>query len=336
MLTWARQRNHVLPSVAGIAGGITSVYVFYVFGWALGFVTSFIAMVVLYLEIMTQLSFRAPTKRKEPLNDPEWKRFDINANGYDVVHYVRQGRVGQPIAWVCHGWTSGAIRMTHRASSFVERGWSVVLVDLPSHGGSAALPKWSAEESSSLLINAMNHLCQQQPDLFGADVYYYGHSIGAFIGLRISKRREELTQEAHPKAWIFESPMTGYTEIHHETCNLLKIPTAIRPLILKNILRHFNAINGPNRAVSSLSDADVPTWGLPAEPTLMVQANPDERLGSVHHLRLIEAMSDSGRMNHLDAHFLDDLRHSGSHESDSRKTVIDAWLDEQDNHSSSV
>ena len=35
----------------------------------------------------------------------------------------------------------------------------------------------------------------------------------------------------------------------------------------------------------------LPDWGLPTESTLMVQANPDERLGAVHHQRLIEVMS---------------------------------------------
>ena len=68
----------------------------------------------------------------------------------------------------------------------------------------------------------------------------------------------------------------------------------------------------------------------------MVQANPDERLGSIHHRRLIKAMSDTKNTSILETHLLDDLRHSGSHESDSRKTVVDAWLDEHFDYSSSV
>ena len=42
------------------------------------------------------------------------------------------------------------------------------------------LPKWSAEQSTSLLIGAMNRLQQQQPEMFGRGVCYYGHSIGGF------------------------------------------------------------------------------------------------------------------------------------------------------------
>ena len=336
MLSWARQQNHVLPVSVGVIGFILTLYAGVSHGLVVGTIVAMTASLLLYLEIMTQLSFRAPRKRKEPLTAPNWKRIDINVDGYDIAHYIRQGQTGKPLAWVCHGWTSGAVRMIHRSSSFMDRGWNVVLVDLPSHGASAPLPKWSAEQSTSLLIGAMNRLQQQQPEMFGRGVCYYGHSIGAFIGLRISKRRRELSEEAHPDAWIFESPMTGYTEIHDETCNLLKIPATLRPWVLRKTLAHFNAINGPERTVTSLSDADVPTWGMPNEATLMVQANPDERLGPIHHQRLIEAMSDAKNKSSLETHLLDDLRHSGSHESDSRKTVVDAWLDEHFDHSSSV
>ena len=226
--------------------------------------------------------------------------------------------------------------MVHRASTFVERGWHVVLVDLPSHGASGPLPKWSAEQATTLLIQSMNELRERRPEMFTNGVCYYGHSIGAFIGLRISKRREELNEAARPHSWILESPMTGYTEIHDETCNILKIPMILRPWVLAKTLRHFNAINGPVRLVRKLSDADVPDWGLPNEPTLMVQANPDERLGAVHHQRLVDVMSSGERSNLLTTHLLDDLRHSGSHESSSRKAVVDAWIDEHVNHSSSV
>jgi len=69
---------------------------------------------------------------------------------------------------------------------------------------------------------------------------------------------------------------------------------------------------------------------------LMVQANPDERLGPVHHQRLMEVMASGEQPNLLATHLLDDLRHSGSHESLSRKAVVDDWIDQRFGHSSSV
>ena len=336
MLNWARQRNHVLPVLVGSVGAAISTVAIATVGWFLGFITGLLTAFLVYLEVATQLSFRAPTRRKPPLVDEAWERMTIDVNGCGIAYYLHTGQPGAPVAWICHGWTAGAIRMVHRASTFVERGWHVVLVDLPSHGASDSLPKWSAEQATTLLIASMNELRERRPEMFSDGVCYYGHSIGAFIGLRVSKRRDELNEAAHPTSWIFESPMTGYTEIHEETCNILKIPMPLRPWILAKTLRHFNAINGPVRLVTKLSDADVPDWGLPREPTLMVQANPDERLGDVHHQRLIEAMSSVERSKLLTTHLLDDLRHSGSHESSSRKAVVDAWIDERINHSSSV
>ena len=336
MLNWARQRNHVLPFTVGVVGLLTTLIAIAWFGWLAGIITGCFGLFFVYLELVTQWSFRAPTTRKPALDVGGWERLTITAKGYGIATYIHKGRSGAPLAWICHGWTAGAVRMVHRASTFVERGWHVVMVDLPSHGASDSLPKWSAEQATSLLIESMNALHGERPEMFTNNVCYFGHSIGAFIGLRVSKRRDELNEEAHPSFWIFESPMTGYTEIHDETCNILRIPRALRPWILAKTLRHFNAINGPTRLVSTLSDADVPAWGLPKEPTLMVQANPDERLGPVHHQRLMEVMVSGEQPDLLKTHLLDDLRHSGSHESLSRKAVVDDWIDQRFGHSSSV
>ena len=130
--------------------------------------------------------------------------------------------------------------------------------------------------------------------------------------------------------------MTGYTEIHKETCDMLRIPTIVRPWVLRKTMRHFNAINGPIRRITSLSDADIPAWGMVHEKTLLVQAVPDERLGPVHHQRLIECMAVPDYSGLFTQRFLPELRHSGSHVCDSRKRVVDDWIDDVYDHSSAV
>ena len=217
--------------------------------------------------------------------------------------------------------------MKYRVESFIERGWSVVAVDLPGHGISDRLTKWSAEESTTLLIHAMNKLQSDRPELFTNGIVYYGHSIGAFIGLRISKRRHRLNGGLTFSGWVMESPMTGYTEIFDETCNLLKIPSILRPLVLRKTLRHFNALNEGVAHFGRLDEADAPTWGMPEEQTLLIQAMPDERLGSAHYERLIQLFETGPEPGLLATEFLHDLNHSGSHDSESRKAAIDAWLD---------
>ena len=138
MLVWARTHNHILPTAVGLAGLVTTVGF-----WQLHFVAGILAMTVsafaLYLEIVTQLSFRAPPRRKPVLDKPGWEIHRLSVDGCTVQHYVWMGQPSNPVALLLHGWTSGAVRMDGRAASFVERGWSVVLVDLPGHGASDSL-----------------------------------------------------------------------------------------------------------------------------------------------------------------------------------------------------
>ena len=79
-----------------------------------------------------------------------------------------------------------------------------------------------------------------------------------------------------------------------------------------------------------------PLWGMPRERALLVQAIPDERLGSIHHERLIRLIEGGDNPSLLTTSLLDDLTHSGSHESPSRKAAVEAWLDEHFNGHSSA
>ena len=335
MLNALRKRNHVLPAMVFSLGIVCSILLFST-SPILGSLSCLIILFLTYLELVTQWSFRAPPRRKPALEDPRFERRMVVVNGQQLAHYIAAGRPGMPLVWMCHGWTSASCRMIDRADSFLNRGWSVLLVDLPGHGISGGLEKWSAEESTSYLLEAINQLHRKQPELFGAGIVHYGHSIGAFIGLRISKRRGELNEGMNVQGWIMESPMTGYTEIFGETCNILRIPSALRPIVLRKTLRHFNARNEGVALFNRLDEADVPLWGMPRERVLLVQAIPDERLGSIHHERLIRLIEGGDNPSLLTTSLLDDLTHSGSHESPSRKAAVEAWLDEHFNGHSSA
>jgi pimeloyl-ACP methyl ester carboxylesterase len=328
LLNRLRKQNHVLPVLVFSTGIVLSALSFAIHAM-FGVFASLLTIFLSYLELVTQWSFRAPPNRKPPLEDERFERRLINVLNHNIAQYILPGNHDAPVAWICHGWTAGACRMKYRVESFIERGWSVVAVDLPGHGISDGLTKWSAEESTTLLIHAINKLQSDRPELFANGIVYYGHSIGAFIGLRISKRRDQLSDDFTFSGWIMESPMTGYTEIFDETCNILRIPTFLRPLVLRKTLRHFNALNEGVAHFARLDEADAPTWGVPEEQVLLIQAMPDERLGSAHYERLIHILETGPEPNLLSTEFLDDLNHSGSHHSDSRKAAIDAWLDGQ-------
>ena len=71
----------------------------------------------------------------------------------------------------------------------------------------------------------------------------------------------------------------------------------------------------------------MPVWGLPNKPTLIVQAANDERLGQVHHERLVESFKQSDRFELLTNIVLDDLTHAGARNNNSRNEAISNWLD---------
>ena len=280
-----------------------------------------------YISTMTRWSFRAPSRRKPSIQDSAWRPMDVATRRGDLRFYLSDTQPGADVVLVVHGWSSASMRMTGRARVFLEAGLNVVLVDLPSHGASASLPYWSAEESVSMLIDGLNHLHQQRPNHFGHRMFFFGHSMGGFVGLRISKRRNELSLNGAWSGWVLESPMTGYSEIFDETCRLLKLPRVFRWSLETRVLRKFRALN-PSSTVKHLQDADMPAWGMLSEPTLLVQASNDERLGNAHHERLVHEMKQTPSVR-LDVHRLDSLTHSGAHEHAERDRLVAAWLDAQ-------
>ena len=175
-----------------------------------------------------------------------------------------------------------------------------------------------------MLIEGLNHLHQQLPDHFGHRMFFFGHSMGGFVGLRLSQRRDELDLKGSWSGWVMESPMTGYSEIFDETCRLLRLPGLFRWSLETRVLRKFRTLN-PSSNVRNMQDADMPAWGMFSEPTLLVQAANDERLGNAHHKRLVREMKQTPSVQ-LDVHLLDSLPHSGAHEHAERDRLVADWL----------
>ena len=170
MLNALRKRNQVLPAMVSSLGIVCSVLLISI-SVILGFFGFLITLFLTYLELVTQWSFRAPPRRKPALEDARFERHMVVAKGQQLAHYIAAGRPGMPLVWMCHGWTSASCRMIDRADSFLNRGWSVLLVDLPGHGISDGLEKWSAEESTSHLIEAINQLQRKHPELFEQELF---------------------------------------------------------------------------------------------------------------------------------------------------------------------
>jgi len=327
-LVWRflQTRNNLLPAFCFTASVLFGVIASS--GLTLAILGLITGLFLTYIEVITQLSFRAPKQRKTLLDEDPWVMEKHDTKHSQVLSYTfAESKGAEPTLLLIHGWTSGASRMVGRAELFRKRGWNIIMIDLPNHGGSSSIHKWTAEYATTSVINVLNQLHKSNSELFENELYYYGHSMGGFIGLRLSKRRNELDWEANFGGWILESPMTGYSEIFDETSQILRIPKFLRPIVRWRMFSQFNALNENRPGLSSLAQTNIPIWGMTNEPTLLLQAHNDERLGDSHYLRMQKSYQVEGLENLLTSVVMEDLRHSGCAVHKGRDILVNAWLD---------
>ena len=281
------------------------------------------------IEIYVGMSFLTPGKKKPPFEAEGWSHHDL-VYGTNSLHAVAfKQEESAPLLIVIHGWRSSSRSVGDRGAWFANRGWHVLLIELPSHGASTEIEFWTAYKS----MQAIKAVCSNLDSVFSKEdvtkVSYYGHSIGCFIGLRLVADREFVALEHPMTTLILESPMTMYSPILDEIALKLKIPAILLGVYRKRLIRRFNASIGEKGLFSSIDEFDLPQWGLPTLPTLCIQADPDNRLGMGHFDLLNTAYVDSGQGDLLTSHRLPGLTHAGAKINEERNQLIAAWLDAQ-------
>ena len=286
------------------------------------------------LEFLVGISFLLPGRKKPSFQHEDWltSTFQTNECTMNAVYKVQNEP--SPLLFMVHGWRSSSRSVSDRSIWFSERGWHVVMVDLPNHGSSGSLGQWSAYRSLKAVEEVGLKLNDIVPKELITSVTYYGHSMGGFIGLRLGTAQSN-TVGSHPiKRMILESPMTMYEPILDEIAIGFRIPKFIRPMYRRRLIQRFNRSIGQPGRFSKIDEFNIPKWGKPLVPLLCVQANPDERLGMEHYDRLIEVYSGKDTQGMLNAFLLDSLTHAGARQNEDRNQKITEWL-EQTDHSDS-
>ena len=93
------------------------------------------------------------------------------------------------------------------------------------------------------------------------------------------------------------------------------------PLLKRWAVKGFNRIH-PEAGGLVWSDIDIPKWGLPTVPTLLLQAANDSRLGRYHYDLLMEQDIQ------LHPHLIESLTHSKNKINEERDDLIRLWIDE--------
>ena len=276
----------------------------------------------LYLSVMEYLIFQRPEKyRKARLEEKNWNGSKILVKDVQIQFYQYAGDKSQPVILFLHGWRSSASRMIQRMKHFTERGWSVLAIDLPNHGSSEAVEKWSAEFSTTCVIEIIN---ATKSEFSSKPFFIYGHSMGGFICLRLCQRTSEWSTNVNLNSIIFESPMTQYSLILEETYRILRTPRFLRGVLERRIFTTVNRLRTISTEFKSIQQADIPQWGMPHVPILILQAEHDLRLGRGHYNAFIEQLENQSLV--YEAHLISTLTHTGSDDNAERTTILETYL----------
>ena len=284
-------------------------------------------LINLFIEYIIIQIFRKPDFQKPSIEIEPWVELDVDCRGVKARAMLNRRDESAPMLLMIHGWKSSAESVRERAEWFCEQGWHALIIEMPGHGKAMPVEKWTAIrviEHTVELMGALDRLLSSE-DI--TEIVYYGHSMGGFVGLNLSKRIDNLPWGHKIKGWILESPMTKYSMIYEDSIRRNKIPKVLHSSIQKRLFAQFSALHPQENPIHSLMELDVPIWGLPQQPTLILQAEVDTVLGRTHYDLLVSSMVDAGRENILTTHLIEDLPHTGARTNLTRNYHIEQWLE---------
>ena len=212
------------------------------------------------------------------------------------------------------------------ANIYLEMGYHVVLFEMPSHGKSEWVSKWTAGVAVKGLTSLMNTLSQNEEFDLVSKIFFHGHSMGGFVSLKYSSLAKESKDLPNVGGYILESPMTCYSYIYDEIIGKLRVPSFLHKRLWDRMKKHFNLLNPHLKPIDNLADADVPHWGYITSPMLVLQAEIDDRLALDHYDKLLESHNNN---QSIEAHLISDLTHAGARKNKNRNNLIKNWLNKQ-------
>lgn len=293
-------------------------------------VTTILIIGILLVDILVEFIviqiFKQPTDKKPSIENESWTELTVNCRGVEARALLNRGNDSGRLLLVVHGWKGSAESVRERAEWFCQQGWHALIVEMPGHGLAMPVNKWTAIRVVEHTVELMKSLDNIIPPKEITDIVYYGHSMGGFVGINLSKTIEQYSWGHKLRGWILESPMTKYSMVFNDSMSEMKIPIILHQLVKKRFFSHLNRLHPNEKPIESLTELDVPTWGLPKRPTLVIQAADDNVLGREHYDLLISSMSDAGREELLTTHLLQHLPHAGARTDKVRSDIVEEWI----------
>ena len=289
---------------------LTSVSFFTPYGTFVAVASSLVIVHQLLLRIM----FAGPKKRSLPFSDPGWSIVTADNEGVDVYGFINLQNVKTDLIIFIHGWQSSSEKFVDRMNIFRSKGLHTLAIDMRGHGMAPDTHEWTAGK----VILDVKAILEKIDRSKVNKIHFFGHSLGAFICLGLQNQRHSGWWKDDCSTIILESPMVAYSPILEEMASRISF---MMPLLKRWAVKGFNRIH-PEVGGLEWSDIDIPKWGLPSVPTLLLQASNDTRLGRFHYDLLMKQDIE------LYPHLLDTLTHSKNKINIERDELIKKWIDE--------
>lgn len=274
---------------------------------------------LLFMEVLTTRFLSGPHTRKDALDDENWVEVNTTRDDFPVHGKLRLQSKKAPLMICLHGWSSSTARLSSLMQGFHAMGMHTIALEYRNHGDGDETKEWTSLKIVQDLDSMMEDCIDR--DLV-SEVYLYGHSMGSFIIFAASRICDGSWWNNSVKGAILESPMTSYPEVFRSLTASLAF---LRYPLKRRLLTAWKKIH-PENDPFSWEDSQLPAWGVPSCPLLILQAPNDEVLSPLHLELLLDVLGDR---DDVESHIVEGLTHSRSAEDLNRDLLVESWLEKK-------
>ena len=266
--------------------------------------------------------FITPSRELTNITDIRWKPFTFLGWGEEKLnaHFLASENNSKDVILYLHGYNSSLGRGESRCQHMNTLGPNIFSLDQRGFGEQKGKYEWTILK----VIADIELLLEKIPSILGyipENLWIYGHSMGGFLTIRLS---------SHSSGWwdkvlrgiILESPATSFPLVIEK-----KLPgrAVIANSWVRHILRREYQRIHPDLNVG-YANAQIPFWGIPKVPILVIQAGNDETLGNDHFELLKKHYEDISEI-----FVLDSMPHTSSIDTIERRKILEKWFLKQIN-----
>ena len=261
--------------------------------------------------------FITPKRSKVKITDSRWEGFSFRGWGNEKMkaHLLRSESGSKETILYLHGYNSSLGNGESRCQHMNSLGYNIIGLDQRGFGQQKGRHEWTILK----VIADIELLLDEAPQMLGIKpekLWIYGHSLGGFLTIRISSHLSGWWGESM-KGIILESPATSFPLIIEK-----KLPgraVLASPWVRHVLRREYQRIH-PDLNVG-YANAQIPYWGVPKVPMLVMQSGNDETLGNDHFNLLKEHFQKNSDIN-----VLDNMPHTAKVDTKERRELLERWL----------